>query len=95
MYPHGKHARAVGEGALVLEELQVNLANVVLQVEGGGEVGLAVLLGTDQHRLVGRMDPFVPPQRIHFLKLLLADFARKLCWENVKQDCVSTNRTFT
>lgn len=50
----------------------MHLADVVLQVEGGGEVGLTVLLGANQHRLLGSVDPLVPPQQIHFLEHLLA-----------------------
>lgn len=78
-YPHGEHARAVGEGALVLEELEVHLPDVVLQVEGRGEVGLAVVPGANQDRLVGRVGPFVPPQCVRFLERLLTHFAFKRC----------------
>lgn len=74
-YPHSKHAWTVREGALVLEELKVHLANVVLQVKGCGEVGLAVVSGTNQHRLMGGMDPFVPPQSVCFLEHLLTCLA--------------------
>ena len=77
MYPHSKLAWAVREGALVLEELEVNLADVVLQVKGGGEVGLAVLPGTDQDRLVGSMGPLVPPQSFCFRKHLLTHWAHE------------------
>lgn len=74
-YPHSKHARAVGEGASVFEELEVHLADVVLQVKGRGEVGLAVVPGANQHGLMGRVDPFVPPQSVRFLKHLLTHLA--------------------
>lgn len=53
----------------------MHLADVVLQVKGRREVGLAVVPGTDQHGLMGSVDPFVSPQRIRFLKHLLAHFA--------------------
>lgn len=53
---------------------------MVLQVKGCRKVSLAVISGTDQHRLVGSMRPLVPPQRIHFLKLLLAHLACKCGW---------------
>lgn len=76
-YPHGEHVLAVREGALVLEQLQVDLADVVLQVEGGGEVGLAVVPRTHQHRLVGGVEPLVAPHSVHLLELLLADLAGK------------------
>ena len=82
-HPHGERARTVGEGALVLEELQVNFADVVLQVEGGGEVGLAVVSGTRQHRFMGSVDPFVPPQSVHLLEHLLARAARMCGWKTV------------
>jgi len=53
----------------------VHLPDVVLQVKGRGEVGLAVVSGTNQNGLMGRVDPFVPPQSSRFLKLLLARLA--------------------
>lgn len=46
-YPHSKHAWAVREGASIFEELEVHLADVVLQVKGCREVGLAVFPGTN------------------------------------------------
>lgn len=55
----------------------MHFANVVLQIEGCGEVGLAVLPRANQHRLVRRVDPLVSPQRIHFLEGLLADVTRE------------------
>lgn len=76
-YSHGEHAWAVGEGAFVFEEVEVHLADVVLQVKGRGEVGLAVLPRANQHGLMGSVDPFVPPQRLRFLEHLLAHLARK------------------
>lgn len=79
-FPHCKRAWAVGEGASVFEELQVHFANVMLQVKGRREVGLAVVPGTHQHRLMGSVDPFVPPQSIQFLKHLLTHLACKCCW---------------
>ena len=74
-YPHCKHSWAVGEGAFVLQELEVHLADVVLQVKGCGEVRLAVVPGTDQHGLMGSVDPLVPPQSIRLLERLLAHSA--------------------
>lgn len=55
----------------------MHLADVVLQVKGCREVGLAVVPGTNQHRLVGSVDPFVPPQSVSFLKHLLTHLARE------------------
>lgn len=49
----------------------MHLADVVLQVEGRGEVGLAVISRANQHWLMGSVDPLVPAQRIPFLKRLL------------------------
>lgn len=76
-HPHCKHAWAVGEGAFVLEQLQVNFADVVLQVEGRGEIGLAVVSGAHQHGLQGRVFPFVLPKSVRLLELLLAHGARE------------------
>lgn len=73
--PHSKRAWTVGEVAFVFEELEVHLTDVVLQVKGCREVGLAVVPGTNQHRLMGCMGPFVPPQTFRFLKHLLAHTA--------------------
>ncbi len=85
-YPHSKRAWAVGEGASVFEELEVHLADVVLQVKGGREVGLAVVPRTNQHRLMGSVDPFVPSQSIRFLKHLLAHLARERGYNTFKRD---------
>lgn len=71
-HPHGKHAWTVGEGALVFEKVEVHLADVVLQVKCCGKVGLTVLPGADQHRLMGSVDSLVPAQQIPFLENLLA-----------------------
>lgn len=76
-HPHRKHAWAVGEGALVLQELKVHFADVVLQAKGCGEIGLAVVSGTRQHGLQGRVFPFVLPKSIRLLEHLLAHRARK------------------
>lgn len=76
-YPHSKCARTVGEGTFVFQELEVHLADVVLQVKGGREVGLAVVPRTNQHRLMGSVDPFVPSQSIRFLEHLLTHLARE------------------
>lgn len=76
-HPHGEHARTVREGAFVLEQVQVHLADVVLQVERGGEVGLAVVPRANQHGLVGGVDALVPPQGVHLLELLLTRLACK------------------
>ena len=59
------------------QELQVLLADVVLQVEGGGEVGLAALLRAQQHGLLQRVGALVAPQRVSLLELLLAHGARE------------------
>lgn len=75
--PHGKHPKAVREGTFVLQQLKVHLANVVLQVKGCGEIGLAVLSWTHEHWLMGSMALFVSSQRTGFLKDLLADRADK------------------
>lgn len=85
-HPHGKHAWTVREGAFVFEKIEVHLADVVLQVKCCGEVGLTVLPGANQHRLLGSMDPLVPSQQIHFLEHLLARPACKRgCVEESKQ----------
>lgn len=76
-HPHCKRARAVREGAFVLEELQVHFADVVLQVKGGGEIRLALVSGAHQHRLQGGVFPFVMPQRVCLLEHLLAHRARE------------------
>lgn len=76
-HPHGKRARTVREGAFVFEKVEVHLADVVLQVKRCGEVGLTVLPGANQHRLLGGVDPLVPTQQIHLLEHLLACPARK------------------
>lgn len=57
---------------MVLEELQVGLADVVLQVEGSGEVGLAATAGAQQDRLLQGVGSLVSTQRVHMLKHLLA-----------------------
>lgn len=80
-YPHGKHAWTVREGAFVFEELEVHFADVVLQVKCCREVGLAVIPGTNQHRLMGSMDPFVAPQSIRFLEHLLTHLACKCSYD--------------
>ena len=73
-YPHGKGARAVREGAVVLEQLQVHLADVVLQVEGGGEIGLAAWAWTQQHRLLQGVSSLVSPQAVLLAVYLLTLF---------------------
>lgn len=82
-HPHSKHAWAFREGTLVLEKLKVDFANVVLQVESCGEVGLAVVPGTRQHRFMRSMNPFVPPQSIHLLKHLLTRSASICDWNTI------------
>lgn len=62
--PHAEGASAVREGALVFEQFEVHGADVVLEVEGGGEIGLAVLTRTHQHRLVGGMEVLVSAQHV-------------------------------
>lgn len=60
----------------------MHLADVVLQVEGGGEVGLAVAAGAHQHRFVRGVSVLVPAQGVGLLKLLLACLACKCgCWK--------------
>ena len=51
-HPHGKCSWTVWEGAVVFEQLQVHLADVVLQVEGGGEIRLAARLWAHQYGFV-------------------------------------------
>lgn len=53
------------------QELQVDFADVVLQIEGGGEVRLAAFTGTQQHRLLQSMSTLVSPQSIPLHKCLL------------------------
>lgn len=77
---HAKGARAFREGALVLEQFEVHCADVVLQVEGGGEVGLAVRPRTHQHGLVGGVEALVSAQHVTLLKLLVAEFAGERDW---------------
>lgn len=55
----------------------MHLADVVLQVKRCGEVGLAVLLGANQHGLLGSVEALVPTQQICLLEHLLARPARK------------------
>lgn len=62
------------------QELQVLLADVVLQVEGGGEVGLAALLGAQQHRLLQGMGALVTPQRVPLFEVFLAHWAWEHHW---------------
>lgn len=59
----------------------MHFADVVLQVKCCREVGLTVILGTNQHRLMGSMDPFVPPQSIRFLEHLLTHLACKCSYD--------------
>lgn len=60
----------------------MHLADVVLQVEGGGEVGLAVAAGAHQHRFVRGVSVLVPAQGVGLLELLLACLACKCgCWK--------------
>lgn len=59
----------------------MHLADVVLQVEGGGEVGLAVAAGAHQHGLVRGVGVLVPAQGVGLLELLLAGLAGECgCW---------------
>lgn len=85
-HPHGKHAWTVREGTFVLEEVEVHLADVVLQVKGRGEVGGAVLPGANQHRLLGGVDPLVSTQQVQFREHLLAGAAGE-------RGCVEGRRT--
>lgn len=57
----------------------MHLTDVVLQVEGCREVGLAVVPGANQHRLMGSVGPFVPPHSICFLEHLLTHLTCKCC----------------
>lgn len=71
----------------------MHLADVVLQVKGRGKVGLAVVPGTNQHGLMGSVDPFVPPQSVRFLKHLLARLAcERGC--NTVSKCGKLKQTF-
>lgn len=79
-FPHGEGARTVWEGALVLEQLEVCATDVVLQVEGGGEIVLTVRSGTHQDRLMGRVETLVPAKPVQLLKLLLALFTCERHW---------------
>lgn len=81
-HPHGEGAAALGEGAAVAQELQVLLADVVLQVEGGGEVGLAALLWAQQHGLLQGVGAPVAPQGVPLLEVLLAHGARERRWRS-------------
>lgn len=78
--PHGEGASAVGEGALELEQFEMCGADVMLQVEGGGEIGLAVLARANQDRLMGGMEALVSAKHVRLLKLLLALFACECDW---------------
>lgn len=63
----------------------MHLADVVLQVEGGGKVGLAVAAGAHQHGFVGGVGVFVPAQGVGLLELLFAGLACKCgCWGRKK-----------
>lgn len=53
------------------QQLQVDFADVVLQVEGGGEVRLAAVARTQQHGLLQRVCAPVSPQSAAFHKRLL------------------------
>lgn len=64
----------------------MHLADVVLQVEGGGEVGLAVVPRANQHGLVGGVDALVPPQGVHLLELLLTRLACKCGCSTMSRD---------
>lgn len=70
-YPHGEGFVAAGEGAAVPQQLQVDFADVVLEVEGGGEVRLAAVARTQQHGFLQRVSALVPPQSVTLHKRLL------------------------
>lgn len=58
------------------QQLQVDFTDVVLQVEGGGEVRLAAITRTQQHGFLHSMSALVSPQSITFHKGLLTRGAR-------------------
>lgn len=71
IYPHGEGFVTAGEGAAVAQQLQVDFADVVLQVEGGGEVRLAAVTGTQQHGFLQSVSTLVSPQSVTLHKRLL------------------------
>lgn len=77
---HGEGASTVGEGALELEQFEMCGADVVLQVEGGGEIGLTVLPRAHQDRLMRGVEALVSAKHVRLLKLLLALFACECDW---------------
>ena len=56
----------------MFEQLEVHRADVVLQVEGGGEIRLAARLWAHQHRLVQGVDLLVLAEPVHPLEYLFA-----------------------
>ena len=56
----------------MFEQLQVHLADVVLQVEGGGEICLAAHLWAHQHRLVQGVDLLMLAEPVNPLEHLFA-----------------------
>lgn len=62
------------------QQLQVHFADVVLQVEGGGEVRLAAIARTQQHRFLQRVSALVSPQSITLYKRLLTRGAGVRGW---------------
>lgn len=71
-YPHGEGFDTARIGAVMAQQLQVDFADVVLQVEGGGEVRLAALAWAQQHGFLQGVSALVPPQCFMFHKRLLA-----------------------
>lgn len=79
-YPHGKGFLTAREGAVMRQQLQVDFADVVLQVEGGGEVRLAAISRTQQHRFMQSVSALVSPQIVTFHKHLLTHGAGVWGW---------------
>ena len=52
----------------------MHFADVVLQIEGGGEIGLAAWAWTQQHGLLQGVSSLVSPQSILLVEHLLALF---------------------
>lgn len=70
----------------------MHLADVVLQVKGCREVGLAVISRANQDWFVGSVDPFVTPQSFRFFEHLLACLACE-CGYNIFLKCKKQKQT--
>lgn len=71
-HAHGEGTLAAWLAAAVLQQLQVHLADVVLQVERGGELGRAGESGAVQGSSLRGMAAFVAAQRLPSIKGLPA-----------------------